>query len=426
MVHVRAFLINGKTNARGWRVNATTLAKNVVSFLKRPLILKRHADGRIDHREWNSSLSASENFAEQERNAIGHIDRVLYDKDSDSYFADIEINNPQAAEWIKAYSNRKIPVAVSPQIIYDRRKEIATDIKDWFGSHLAIVGAGAYGLDAVATNICQADCPLDLPKHVNASVIPSSQFDTSLGASQGVFTDSNMSMVEVTPPGNPTTPNNSMPQAPQQPAKEAPYIKDVPVPNKGAVTVPTTTTTAPTTEAPKPQEQNVDYKQLSETLKSELEAAKLKIAESQTVRETLTEHEKKLAKYESDSKERAVRDMIPIFLPEFLDKKGLLNTEAVEGKVKDFMKRGFTPEDVKYMYAEKVAAFEDALNAGSGCNCGGSGKTEAASASTNNYPVPEIQQPQEQKQETTPWFVNAAKFAGAKNNHFSKRAGRVL
>src|SRR5215472_14778558 len=239
MVHVRAFLINSKQNARGWRVNATTLVKNVLSFIKRPLILKRYADGRIDHREWDSSLSASDNFRDQERNAIGHIDRVLYDKDTESYYADINITNPAADNWIRAYNGSKVPIAVSPQIIYDRRKEMPTDIKEWFGSHLAIVGAGAYGPQAVATNLCEGDCPIDLPKHVNASAIEvpvlewleaaSANFDTSLGASDGQISLSNMSMTEVTPPGQqtpaatgPQTSSNSLQQ------KEAPFIKDVP------------------------------------------------------------------------------------------------------------------------------------------------------------------------------------------------------
>jgi len=444
MVHVRAFLINSKQNARGWRVNATTLVRNVLSFIKRPLILKRYADGRIDHREWDSSLSASDNFRDQERNAIGHIDRVLYDRDTDSYYADIDITNPAAENWIRAYNGSKIPIAVSPQIIYDRRKETATDIKEWFGSHLAIVGAGAYGPQAVATNLCEGDCPIDLPKGANASgfviasnycedaPIPvvnwlqaaSANFDTSLGASDGQISLSNMSMTEVTPPGQ-QTPAATGPQPSNSPQKEAPFIKDVPT-TRAPVTVPQ----APATEQ-KPTEQNVDYKQLSEQLKTELESAKLKIAEGQTLRDTLTEHEKKLAKYDADTRERNVRDMIPVFLPEFLDKKGLINSEAVDGKVKDFLKRGFTPEDVRYMYAEKVAAFEDALNAGSngkgGCSCG-KGETAAASGSMN-YPVPEIQVPAEQQPPQTrekPWFVNAAKFLDSKNGQFSKRPGRVL
>ena len=437
MVHVRAFLINAKQNARGWRVNATTLVKNVLSFIKRPLILKRYADGRIDHREWDSSLSASDNFRDQERNAIGHIDRVLYDKDTDSYYADIDITNPAAENWIRAYNGSKVPIAVSPQIIYDRRKETPTDIKEWFGSHLAIVGAGAYGPDAVATNLCEVDCPVDLPKGINASLpvtdwleAASANFDTSLGASDGQISLSNMSMTEVTPPNNPTAatgPQIVNSNSPHQ-QKEAPFIKDVPTAqNRAPVPVPQ----QQQQEQQKPTESNVDYKQLSEQLKTELESARLKIAEGQTLRDTLSEHEKKLAKYDADSKERAVRDMIPIFLPEFIDKKGLINNEAVDGKVKDFLKRGFTPEDVKYMYAEKVAAFEDSLNAGNGkggCSCGKGEATTAASGSVSNYPVPEIQVPAaaEQQVQEKPWFVNAAKFLDSKNGQFSKRPGRVL
>lgn len=426
-MYVRTFLINTHLNGRGWAVNASSLAKHVLSFLKRPLILKRYPDGKIDHREWDSSLSASDNLRAQEQYKIGHIEKVLYDKDTDGYYADVNITNPEVEQWLSSRKASKIPIAVSPQIIYDKRKESnLADIKNWFGSHLAIVDRGAYGPQAIATNLCTSECPLELQKGLDASFdfsIPgaldaaASSFDTSLVASDVSNQYQQMAMIELKPDsgtGNTTTSGNTPGVlAPVQ--KEAPFMRDT----NSKTPVPITN---PAEQKPQQeQEKNIDYKQLFEQQKQELEAAKAKVAESQTVSERLTEHEKKIAKYEAEGKERAIKDAIPIFLSEFLDKKGQVNNDAIDAKVKDIIKRGFTADDVKYMYAEKVAAFEDAINKPA--------ESKAANASNPNpiFEVPKIESANASTSVgiETPWFVNAASLLGKRQN-FSKQAGRVL
>ena len=158
---IRTFLINTRLNKRGWSVAPDTIHKNVLSIIGKPLVIDRDPmTGRIDHPQWNSSKSASANLHEQSKYAIGTVERVYYDKETDSYYADSRITNAAARNYINSLitgTNKKIPIAVSPQLVYDPKTEHPNYYKNWELTHIAIVDNGAYGPQAKAIGTCNGD-----------------------------------------------------------------------------------------------------------------------------------------------------------------------------------------------------------------------------------------------------------------------------
>jgi hypothetical protein len=156
-LYIRSFLINSRPNARGWQVDPGTVRSNVLSIIGKPLCLDKHPiSGRIDHPLWLSSRSASDNYEAQRSKAVGIVEKVFYDAETDSYYADSKITDPSARNYIDSFSG-KVPIAVSPQLIYDPAKEKPNYYKDWSFSHLAIVDKAAYGAQARVIGACNGD-----------------------------------------------------------------------------------------------------------------------------------------------------------------------------------------------------------------------------------------------------------------------------
>jgi hypothetical protein len=77
---IRSFLINSNRNQRGWAVNRSTLRKNATSIIGKPLVLYKDPEtGRIDHYPWNTLQSAEANIKDQEKYAVGRVEKVYYD-----------------------------------------------------------------------------------------------------------------------------------------------------------------------------------------------------------------------------------------------------------------------------------------------------------------------------------------------------------
>lgn len=468
-MHIRTFLINKQLNGRGWRISAATLARHVLSFVDRPLILKRFANGRVDHREWDSSLSASQNFADQEKYGIGRIAKILHDQTTDDYYADIEITNKHAEDWLRAQRRQNIPIAVSPQIIYDRRKEPNPhNISNWFGSHLAIVNLGAYGPSAIATNLCESaeGCPIDIQKGLDASLdfeiaaaLDAALLDTSQFTSSDSVNHNKMSMIEVRPDGvqqsqqqqqqqqqqNNNNNNNNMltPTGPKEPA----YIRDSPN-NRSPMPINPPIPENNTLDNQQrqdqqnkaPSEQNIDYKQLAEQFKLENDNLKTKYQDYESLHTKVNENDKEISKFKAEARERSFRDAIPVFLPEFQDKDGNVDYEKVNAEVKEYVKRNFTIDDVRKIWERSVKSWYNqevaSNNKQGGCSCGGgssdgggkggnqSNTSQTTAANASIFTVPTIDDSHTVIEK--PWFVDATRFMGKSTANFSKRPGRIL
>jgi hypothetical protein len=85
------------------------------------------------------------------------VKKVWYDKESDSYYADSLVTDPKAKEYINRFQDSKIPIATSPQILYNQNQELPNYYKNWEFSHLAIVDRGAYGNQAQVIGTCKGD-----------------------------------------------------------------------------------------------------------------------------------------------------------------------------------------------------------------------------------------------------------------------------
>jgi hypothetical protein len=156
-VYIRSFLINDKVNDRGWSIEPN---QNILSILGKPLIRYRDPiSERVDHVHWRSWRSAEANIKAQERNAIGRVESVLRGTETGNYYVDIKVTDKAAKEYIKSFSDRKIPIAVSPQLTYSL-DGINTDkyYRNYNFTHLAIVEPkGAYGPDARVLHVCNGD-----------------------------------------------------------------------------------------------------------------------------------------------------------------------------------------------------------------------------------------------------------------------------
>jgi hypothetical protein len=143
---IRSFLIKpGVRNARGWGVDSSTALQNVYSIVGKPLVLYRDpVTGKADHPSWNHHYSADANMKNQSRDAIGVVKKVFYDPNTDAYFADSLVTDKAAIEHLNSFTDRRIPIPVSPQIVYDPNKNLSNWYDKWSFSHLAVVNAAAY------------------------------------------------------------------------------------------------------------------------------------------------------------------------------------------------------------------------------------------------------------------------------------------
>jgi hypothetical protein len=181
-LYIRSFLINTNYNASGWAVSPETIWNNVYSIVGKPLVLDRNpTTGKADHPHWNSTKSAQANMIDHERKAIGVVEKVFYNKDTDSYYADSRITDPYAREYIKQFHGRKIPIRVSPQLIYNEKTEEPNYYKNWEFSHLAIVDNAAFGEQAQVIGLCNGNgekCHKELQKQHQQAVAAASASST--------------------------------------------------------------------------------------------------------------------------------------------------------------------------------------------------------------------------------------------------------
>jgi hypothetical protein len=156
-VYIRSFLVNDKVNDRGWSLEPN---QNILSILGKPLIRYRDPISlRVDHYPWRSWRSAEGNIKAAENHAIGRVVSVLRGTETGNFYVDVKISDKAAKEYIKSFSNSKIPIAVSPQLTYSL-DGVNTDkhYKNYNFTHLAIVEPrGAYGPDARVLDICSGD-----------------------------------------------------------------------------------------------------------------------------------------------------------------------------------------------------------------------------------------------------------------------------
>lgn len=93
----------------------------------------------------------------QSRDAVGIVKKVFYDKETDSYYADSIVTDPKAKEFINSFHDKKIPIPVSPQIVYDPNKNLPNWYDSWPFSHLAVVDKAAYGPQAAIIGACDGN-----------------------------------------------------------------------------------------------------------------------------------------------------------------------------------------------------------------------------------------------------------------------------
>ena len=171
---VRAFLIDPSLNLNKWAVTEESIAKNINTFIGKPLVLTENFDHPGAELETlNHWLAYQETFR------VGTIIDIVPRKNpsvgSTAYFAIIEITNEDLKHSIQ---NNEVPVYVSPAIAEPFHEGTASldhaahAISEWTGIHLAIVSEPAYGIKrAVISETCGGDragCLLQLRKaHIN-------------------------------------------------------------------------------------------------------------------------------------------------------------------------------------------------------------------------------------------------------------------
>jgi hypothetical protein len=95
---------------------------------------------------WNLLHSSEANIKSQEQFSVGRCERVYFDNDkTGNFYVDAKITNPQAKAYIKSFTDRKMPMFVSPQIIHNSQE--GQPFKEWSFTHLAIVSSPAYNRD---------------------------------------------------------------------------------------------------------------------------------------------------------------------------------------------------------------------------------------------------------------------------------------
>ena len=106
---IRTFLINHERNKRGWSIDKNTSLRNVYTIVGQPIVLKQDQFGNADHPEFKVHADASANAKEQNKYKIGTVERVYYDKESDSYYCDSKITDPAAKAFIRKFNEKRIP-----------------------------------------------------------------------------------------------------------------------------------------------------------------------------------------------------------------------------------------------------------------------------------------------------------------------------
>ena len=157
-LYLKAFLLDASVNINDWGVTASSLKKNINTFIGKPLVLTEDYSHPVPTNE--DSLDHWLTFQEDYR--IGTIVDVV-PKDS-AYYALIEVTDPDAK---RAIEQGAIPNYVSPAIA-QLGFEASTRITNWTGVHLAIVDDPAFTVKkATITASCGGDseqCLLQLRK----------------------------------------------------------------------------------------------------------------------------------------------------------------------------------------------------------------------------------------------------------------------
>jgi hypothetical protein len=160
-LYIRSFLIApGVYNKRGWAISPDTARQNAYSAVGKPLVLYQNPQtGTPDHPMYNTRKSADANFAEQSRYKIGTIEKVFYNPNDGAYYADSKITDPHAREYIKKFKGNKLPIYVSPQILWSEDGINKSNYyTNWDVQHLAIVGRSAYDpAQAQVIGLCSGD-----------------------------------------------------------------------------------------------------------------------------------------------------------------------------------------------------------------------------------------------------------------------------
>jgi hypothetical protein len=186
---LRSFLIKpGVRNSRGWGIDSSTALQNVYSIVGKPLVLhKDKTSGRLDHPEWNHHYSAEANIKNQAQDAIGEVKRVYYDKDTDAYYADSLVTDKTAINYLNGFADKKLPIPVSPQIVFDETKNEKDWYKSWQFSHLAIVQASAYPSHlSRVIETCNGDTETCHKKLAKATAVAAASASASASVASGL------------------------------------------------------------------------------------------------------------------------------------------------------------------------------------------------------------------------------------------------
>lgn len=157
-LYLKAFLLDASININEWGVTASSLKRNINSFIGKPLVLTEDYSHPVptEHDSLDHWLAFQEDFR------IGTIIDVV-SKDA-TYYALIEITNEDAK---RALDQGAIPNYVSPAIAQSP-SDPAEAIENWTGVHLAIVDDPAFTVKkATITASCGGDseqCLLQLRK----------------------------------------------------------------------------------------------------------------------------------------------------------------------------------------------------------------------------------------------------------------------
>jgi hypothetical protein len=331
---VRAYLLGFKPNERGWFVNRDTAFSKVLTALKKPLVLHKEDDGRLDHPAWDSLKSVEANFVNHAKKAIGTIEKILFDKDTDAFYADVRITDPAANNFLKKHKENDIPLPVSPQLVYNSKKENIKDLKDWFFSHLAVVTKGAFGPEAKIIDSCNAvtNGEESCFQNQNASspfnfcvesALAEAEASATLHSSQFATNDnSKTSMEEVKPQdqvqqqNEPIKTNDSAPSAA---VREAPFLKDVPRGQR------------PEVQQQETVQQEIDYKKAFEEINPQFESLK----------KQLEAHNKELESIKAEKRKIEFASVIPPQISKFRDKNGAFSQKMYNEHIEEITSPNF-------------------------------------------------------------------------------------
>jgi hypothetical protein len=164
---VKAFLIDDSMNMNKWAVTKESIAKNINTFIGKPLVLTENFDHPgAEQDSLQHWLSYQEPF--RVGTIIDITSKPLPDTGGTAYYAIIEVTNPKLQQSLR---DNKVPLYVSPGLgehAGSLSPSGKTEITDWTGIHLAIVSEPAFGIKkAVINQSCggdKADCLMQLRK----------------------------------------------------------------------------------------------------------------------------------------------------------------------------------------------------------------------------------------------------------------------